>query len=494
MDLQTLTRSLVLKKVIGDANIEITGLTTDSREVKPGYCFIAIRGFTVDGHRFIPQALERGAAVIVTEEEVDTESVVVRVPDTRRAMAVLAATYFRHPTRELKVIGITGTNGKTTTAHLIRRILMDAGKKAGLVGTIDMKIGEESFPVKNTTPDVVELQRSFRRMVDAGCSHAVIEVSSHALHQGRTWGIYCKTGVFTNLTQDHLDYHKTMEHYRASKGLLFSQLGNRVEDTATDQPLAVLNADDEASPYYSGITPAQVLTYGVEGAADVQAWDIRIDAGGTRFTLITPMGETAVHMKLMGKFSVYNALAATAAALGEGIPLEGIRRSLETIGGVDGRLEPVHAGQPFTVLVDYAHTPDSLQNVLSTVREFTRGSVLCVVGCGGDRDRGKRPIMAEIAARLSERVFITSDNPRTEDPDRIIADMLEGVSAFPKERVTVIRDRAEAISRAVQEAEPEDVVLIAGKGHETYQEIDGIRHDFDDRSVAWKAIQCFLKK
>ncbi|PTM59225.1 UDP-N-acetylmuramoyl-L-alanyl-D-glutamate--2,6-diaminopimelate ligase [Desmospora activa] len=489
MDLETLTRPLVVKKVSGNLNTKIVGLTADSREVKPGTCFIALRGHTVDGHRFIPQALERGAVAIVTEEDIDVDAAVIRVPDTRRASAVLAATFFRHPSKELKVIGITGTNGKTTTAHLIRRILQDAGKMTGLIGTIDMKIGEERFPVKNTTPDVLELQRSFRRMLDAGCSHAVIEVSSHALHQGRTWGVRFKTGAFTNLTQDHLDYHPDMDHYRAAKGLLFTQLGNHIADRWEEQPLAMLNVDDEASGYYKEITPAQVLTYGIERPADVQARDIEMDAGGTRFILDTPVGETAVQLKLMGKFSVYNALAAAAVSLGEGVSLETIRRSLESIEGVDGRLEPVDAGQGFTVLVDYAHTPDSLQNVLTTVREFAQGSVICVVGCGGDRDRSKRPIMAEIAARLSDRVVITSDNPRTEDPDRIIADMLVGVKAFPQERVDVVRDRKEAIDRAVEAAQPGDVVLIAGKGHETYQEIDGVRYDFDDRLVAIDAIQ-----
>lgn len=489
MDLETLTRPLVVKQVRGDLDTEIIGLTADSREVKPGACFIALRGLTVDGHQYIPQALERGAAAIVTEEDVNVDAAVIRVPDTRRALAVLAATFFRHPTKELKVIGITGTNGKTTTAHLIRHILQDAGKTTGLIGTIGMKIGEESYPVKNTTPDVLQLQRSFRRMLETGCSHAVIEVSSHALHQGRTWGIRCKTGVFTNLTQDHLDYHRDMDHYRAAKGLLFSHLGNDTEDRWEEQPLAVLNRDDEASAYFAGITPAQVLTYGIEREADVRARDIRMYAGGTRFVLDTPVGDTVVELKMMGTFSVYNALAAAAVTLGEGVPLEVIRRSLEKIRGVDGRLEPVDAGQAFTVLVDYAHTPDSLQNVLTTIREFAQGSVLCVVGCGGDRDRSKRPIMAEIAARLSDRVVITSDNPRTEDPDRIIADMLEGVKTYPTDRVEAVRDRREAIDRAVRAAQPGDVVLIAGKGHETYQEIDGVRYDFDDRLVATDAIQ-----
>ncbi|MFC4076536.1 UDP-N-acetylmuramoyl-L-alanyl-D-glutamate--2,6-diaminopimelate ligase [Salinithrix halophila] len=489
MRLEKLCNSLVLGSVSGDRDTEIHGIQTASRQVQPGDLFIALRGFTVDGHRFIPEALENGAAALVVEEEITADVPVIRVPDTRRAMAVFSDVFYRRPTSDLKLIGITGTNGKTTTAHLIRHILQNQGQKTGLIGTINMQIGEDVFPVKNTTPEVIELQRSFRRMVDEGCSHAVIEASSHALDLGRTRGCRFRTAVFTNLTQDHLDYHETMENYRNAKALLFSQLGNGYADRSVDQPLAVLNADDPASDYFARVTPAQVLRYGIEQKADVKAENIRFHPGGTRFTLATYQGSVQVDMKMMGKFSVYNVLAAAAVALGEGVPLEDIRDSLERIRGVDGRLEQVDNGQPFTVLVDYAHTPDGLENVLTTIREVAQGTVFCVVGCGGDRDRTKRPLMAEIGARYSDHLVITSDNPRTEDPLRIIDDMLEGVKQVPRERVTTLPDRAEAIQFCVERARPGDMVLIAGKGHETYQEINGVRYDFDDREQAREAIK-----
>lgn len=489
MNLNTLIDSLVVAQITGNiTDLEITGMEVDSRQVRPGDLFIALKGFTVDGHRFILQAVEKGAQAVVLEEEMEVEVPTIRVPDTRRAMAVLADVFYGHPTHDLNLIAVTGTNGKTTVTHLIRNIFRDCGHETGLIGTINMQIGHKTYPVKNTTPDVLELQQGFRKMVDCGCSHAVIEASSHALHLGRTRGCRFKTAVFTNLTQDHLDYHGTMDHYRAAKGILFGQLGNVYGDQVADQPLAVLNIDDEAGKIYMETTSAQVITYGVEHPADVRGENIRFYSGGTRFTLNTYQGSVDIDMKLMGKFSVYNALAAAAVALGEGISLEKIGEVLSQVEGVPGRLEAVKAGQPFPVLVDYAHTPDSLENVLTTVRGFTKGNVICVVGCGGDRDRSKRPQMARIAAENSDQVVITSDNPRTEDPQGIIEDMLVGVEEFPQNRIQVTPDRAEAIRYAVRNAQADDVVLIAGKGHETYQEINGIRHDFDDREVARTAI------
>lgn len=488
LNLKTLIDSLAVAQITGNTDLEITGMEVDSRRVRPGDLFIALKGFTVDGHRFIRQAVEKGARAVVLEEEMKVGVPSICVRDTRRAMAVLADVFYGHPTHDLNLIAVTGTNGKTTVTHLIRNILLECGYETGLIGTINMQIGNETYPVKNTTPDAIDLQRGFRKMVDHGCTHAVIEASSHALHLGRTRGCQFKTAVFTNLTQDHLDYHGTMDHYRAAKGILFGQLGNVYADKAGDQSLAVLNIDDEASEMYMESTSAQVITYGVEHPADVRGENIRFYSGGTRFTLNTYRGSVDIDMKLMGKFSVYNALAAAAVALGEGISPEKIGEVLSRIKGVPGRLEAVDAGQPFPVLVDYAHTPDSLENVLTTVRGFTKGNIICVVGCGGDRDRSKRPQMARIAAENSNLVLITSDNPRTEDPRRIIEDMLAGVKDFPEDRIQVTPDRAEAIRYAVRHAQADDVVLIAGKGHETYQEINGIRHDFDDRKVARTAI------
>ncbi|SDW05657.1 UDP-N-acetylmuramoylalanyl-D-glutamate--2,6-diaminopimelate ligase [Marininema mesophilum] len=491
MKLEKLINSLVLADRIGNMNVEITGIQMDSREVQPGDLFIALKGFTVDGHHYIPQALEQGAAALLVEEEIETSVPVIHVPDTKRAMAIVSDVFFQHPTKELKLIGLTGTNGKTTTSYLIRHILEDAEMATGLIGTMNMQIGKDSIPVKNTTPEVIELQRGFRQMRDAGCSHAVIEASSHALHMGRTRGCRFRTAVFTNLTQDHLDYHETMEEYRDAKALLFSQLDNSYAGQKEDQPLAILNADEPASTFFAQVTPAQVMTYGIDNPADVYADAIDHHAGGTRFRLNTFLGSIDIEMKLMGKFSVYNALAATSVALGEGVSLDQIRCSLESIQGVDGRLEAVDEGQPYTVLVDYAHTPDSLENVLKTVGEISQGNVWCIVGCGGDRDRTKRSLMAAIGAKYSSHLVITSDNPRTEKPESIISDMLEGVQDVPAGEWTAIVDRGEAIRFAIKGARPGDIVLIAGKGHETYQEVNGVRHNFDDRQQAREAIQAF---
>lgn len=486
MILQNVIQSLLLKQVSGDPTVEISGVEIDSRQVKPGNLFIAIRGFTVDGHHYISQAIENGAVAVLVEEQVQVPAyvTVILVPDTRRAMAIVADVYYGQPTHELKLIGITGTNGKTTTSTLLQRLFLDHGKKAGLIGTIAMRIGDREIPTKNTTPEVLELQKSFRWMRDEGCEYSVIEASSHALDLGRTRGCKFHIGVFTNLTQDHLDYHETMEQYREAKGLLFSQLGNEYASFPEEQSYAVLNADDPVSLYYAKITPAQVVTYGIDQQADVQASNIRITPKGTSFDLKTFHGDCTMNLQLMGKFNVSNALAVISVGLIEGLSLEQIKNSLEQVPGVNGRFEPVHVGQDFTVIVDYAHTPDSLENVLKTIRQFAQKRVITLVGCGGDRDRTKRPLMAKIAADYSDLAVYTSDNPRTEQPEVILADMLTGVEGVPAEKVCTIVDRAEAIRYAIQHAEAGDVILIAGKGHETYQEIHGVRTDFDDRVIA----------
>ncbi|TCW37557.1 UDP-N-acetylmuramoyl-L-alanyl-D-glutamate--2,6-diaminopimelate ligase [Laceyella sacchari] len=489
MQLKELIRPLLVHTVTGDPNVEITGIQMDSRLVKPGDLFVAVRGFTVDGHQYVSAAIQNGAAAVMVESPVDSDVPVIMVPDSRRALAVVAAEYYRHPTRELKLIGITGTNGKTTTSYLIEKLLGDAGHPAGVIGTVQMKIGDKIFPAKHTTPEAHDLQKGFRMMRDEGCEYSVIEVSSHGLALGRTRGSQFHIGVFTNLTQDHLDYHKTMEEYRQAKGLLFSQLGNRYTSEPGENAFAVLNADDEASAYYAAITPAQVVTYGIDRPADVRASNIRITGRGTAFTLETFRGSCEITLQLIGKFNVYNALAAISVGLIEGLPLAEIKRSLEQIPGVNGRFEPVHAGQPYTVLVDYAHTPDSLENVLTTIREFAQKKVTCVVGCGGDRDRTKRPLMARIAAKYSDWTIFTSDNPRSEEPEAIIEDMLAGIDPAERDKVVTIADRRQAITEAIRLAEPGDIILIAGKGHETYQEIQGVRYDFDDRQVAREAIE-----
>jgi UDP-N-acetylmuramoyl-L-alanyl-D-glutamate--2,6-diaminopimelate ligase len=486
MLLRDLLAPLLPVRVTGDDSMEITGLTADSRKVQPGCLFVCLTGFTVDGHAFAAQAVENGAVAVLAEQDVDVPATVVRVPDTRRAMAMLADRFYGSPTRELKLIGVTGTNGKTTTTHLIDKILRDQNKRTGLIGTIHMRIGDVSEEVKNTTPDALELQHAFRRMRDVDTEYAIIEVSSHALELGRVRGCDVHTAVFTNLTQDHLDFHKTMENYRYAKSLLFSQLGNSYDPDRLKT--AVLNADDEASKLYAMVTPARVITYGIDNPADVRAGEIEITSRGTSFTAHTFAGSIRLNLKLVGKFNVYNALAAIAVALAEGVPLAEIKASLEAVPGVNGRFESVDAGQPFAVLVDYSHTPDSLENALATVKEFAKGRIFCVVGCGGDRDRTKRPIMARIATKYADLTVLTSDNPRSEDPQAIIDDMLAGLADVAKERYVSMVDRREAIRYAVAEAKQDDVILIAGKGHETYQIIKGQVLPFDDREVAREAI------
>lgn len=486
MKLGELAKRLVLAHQIGDANIRIKGIQIDSRHVSPGDLFICLRGFTVDGHAFARQAVERGAAALVVEERQEAAVPQIVVPDTRRAMAILGSHFYGNPTARLNVIGVTGTNGKTTTTHLIHHMLTAWGKGAGLIGTINMRIGEQTVQLKNTTPEALDLQRYFHDMVKHGAQYAVMEVSSHALDLGRVRGCQFRTAIFMNLSQDHLDYHGSMEHYREAKSLLFSQLGNSYGPGQA--VYAVLNADDEASAYMAKRTAAQVITYGIDRPADVQAKQIAISREGVSFEADTFAGNIRLDLQLVGKFSVYNALAALTAGLLEGIPLSVIKESLESVTGVSGRFERIDEGQDFTVLVDYAHTPDSLENVLIAAKQLSPGRIFCVVGCGGDRDRTKRPLMAQIAAKYSDLAVITSDNPRTEDPDRIIEDMVSGLRSSNIANYTAITDRREAIHYAVSEARKDDVVLIAGKGHETYQEIDGVRHAFDDREVARQAL------
>ncbi|MCI1692277.1 UDP-N-acetylmuramoyl-L-alanyl-D-glutamate--2,6-diaminopimelate ligase [Aneurinibacillus aneurinilyticus] len=488
MQLEELLAPLALWRTTGDVKTEITGIEIDSRKVKPGDLFICLPGFTVDGHDFAEKAVLQGAAAILAQRSIEADVPVIYVPDTRRAMAVLGDRFFGQPTHLMKVIGVTGTNGKTTTTHLIERILEAAGHPTGIIGTIEMRIADEVREVKNTTPEALDLHRAFRWMKDKGAEYAAIEVSSHALDMGRVRGVRFATGVFTNLTQDHLDYHKTMENYLQAKGLLFSQLGNEYDRER--MKYAILNIDDPASETFARMTSAQVITYGIRDKADVRARDISITAMGTKLKLETFVGSIDLTLRMIGNFNVYNVLAATAACLVEGIPLETIKRTLEQVEGVRGRFERVDAGQDYTVIVDYAHTPDSLENVLKTVREFAEGKVYCVVGCGGDRDRTKRPIMAAIAARHADIAVITSDNPRSEDPQAIIDEMIEGLVAngINKDRYFTQVDRREAIRETIHRAGPKDVVLIAGKGHETYQILKDKTIHFDDKEEAYQAI------
>ena len=489
LKLMELAQLLQQSKLIGSGQVEITGMETDSRKVKQGDLFICLPGALADGHDFIDKALANGAVAIVASKPVVPDVPVILVPDTRLAMAIMADHFFAYPSRELKIIGITGTNGKTTTSLLLDSILRDAGHRTDLMGTIAMRIGNHVYEAKNTTQEALELQRNLRKMKFGGAEYTVMEVSSHALELGRVKGVRFKTAIFTNLTQDHLDFHGGMDQYKAAKGLFFSRLGNTYD--AQFKVSAILNADDPASEEYRRLTAAEVITYGIDNIADVRAVDITLQASGTSFTVQSFAGEQVFQLQLIGKFNVYNALAAITAALVEGIPLSVIANSLASVKGVNGRFEPVQAGQSFSVIVDYAHTPDSLENVISTIQEFVQGKIITVFGCGGDRDRTKRPIMGRIANEMSDYSIITSDNPRTEQPAAILSEIEHGIKSKPYgfKSYEIIEDRKLAIEKAIEIAGPQDVVLIAGKGHETYQEINGIRYDFDDRLVAEAAIR-----
>lgn len=492
MLLKDLMAYMVTSEIRCNENTRLSGVAIDSRKVTQGDLFICLPGFTDDGHDYANQAKEAGAAALVVERWLDDCPLPqLKVKSSRVAMAVLGNVFFDYPSADMRVIGVTGTNGKTTTTYLIERILQDQGQNTGLIGTIQRRFGGQSFPMSGTTPEALDLQKYLHEMKHAGTAYCVMEVSSHALDQGRVKGTKFRTAVFTNLTQDHLDYHKTMEEYRGAKGLFFARLGNTLGGEAGERSYAVLNADDSASAYFARQTAVEIITYGVEQAADVRASQIKITAKGTSFHVETFRGSCDIQLRMVGKFNVYNALAAISATLLEDVALDEIKRSLEAVEGVEGRVEAVDAGQPYAVIVDYAHTPDGLENVLNTVNEFAEGKVITVFGCGGDRDRTKRPIMGKIAARLSGHVLVTSDNPRTEDPLLILQDIEEGLQEdrVPSEHYELIADRREAIARAVKMAGPSDVIVIAGKGHETYQIIGKEVHDFDDRLVAKEAIR-----
>lgn len=486
---------LITSRIEGTADVSITGMEIDSRKVKAGDLFICLPGFTVDGHDFAEQAITQGAAALVVERILPFDIPQLVVSSCRHAMAVFGDAFYEHPSRKLNMIGITGTNGKTTTSYLIERIMNDHHINTGLIGTIEMRYNGKAVPMPRTTPEAMELQRLLHDMVQNDVQCCVMEVSSHALEQGRVKGTDYRTAIFTNISQDHLDYHETMEQYVAAKGLFFARLGNSYDADPSERKYAVLNADDPAVDYFRSITAADVITYGVDQPADVQASNIRITARGTTFHLETFRGNIDMTLQMVGKFNVYNALAAITAALIENVPLEQIRDSLGQMPGVDGRVEAVDAGQPFAVIVDYAHTPDGLENVLRTITEFAEGRILTVFGCGGDRDRTKRPLMGQVAAKYSDYTLVTSDNPRTEEPLSILDDIEAGLreQQVAADRYELIVDRRAAIQKAVEMAQPGDVLLIAGKGHETYQIVGTEVHDFDDRLVAKEAIRGLSK-
>ncbi len=471
-------------EVSGGGDVDICGVTYDSRKVQNGWLFAALRGNATDGHRFISQAVKAGASALLVEDAVPPEAAagaaVIRVPDSRKAMAAAAAAVYGYPTRDLLVFAVTGTNGKTSTTHLIASILKKAGLKPGIIGTLGAMIGDDWVSVPHTTPESSDLQELFARMRDAGVKAVAMEASSHAIAQSRMDGVEVDTAVFTNLTQDHLDFHRTMEAYFGVKAELFTRFADGTKKSFT----SVVNLDDPwGRERLAPIAHGQVITYGMAPDAVCHACTPRSGPSGICFALQCPSGSCKVHLRLGGLFNVHNALAAAAACLGRGIPLEAVREGLEAVPGVPGRFELVHAGQDFTVVVDYAHTPDGLENVLASARKLTLGRVIAVFGCGGDRDRGKRPIMGGIASRMADVPVLTSDNPRTEKPEDIARDVIQGIPAAERDKVLVELDRREAIRLACREATAGDVVVIAGKGHETYQIFADRTIDFDDRQV-----------
>lgn len=494
MKLNHLLERLLIKQIEGNDTIEITNIEIDSRKVSEGNLFICLSGTSNDGHWFIKEAIHNGAAAILVEKDVEHSAgiTIVRVPDTRRAMAVLSDYFYGQPTHQLRLIGVTGTNGKTTTTHLIEKILNDHGNKTGLIGTLYMKIDNHIESTANTTPDAPYLQCNFKKMIEHGAEYAVLEVSSHALDMGRVRGCRFKTAVFTNLTHDHLDYHQTMEHYGDVKSLLFSQMGNIYQGSSPQ--FVVLNADDPAAKHFAKKTAAQIVTYGIDNRADVHVAYMQMNPDGTDLIVDTFRGSVALHLKCIGKCNVYNALAALSVGLVEDVPLDQIKRSLETFSGVSGRFEAVTVGQNFTVIVDYAHNPNGLKNVLDTVKALTKGKLICVCGCEGDRDRKKRPEMARIAVTYSDIAIFTSDNCRSEEPEDIISEMIDGIRFEPMftERYVPIVSRNEAIHYAIEKACPGDCIVIAGRGHETHMIVKEQRIPFNDKEVIIETLAQFV--
>jgi len=490
----TLLEALAEKTVLGPIPATVSGVAYDSRRVNPGELFVAVHGLRQDGRRYVEDALARGAAAVVVEGPDPLEGRAtgrVLVPSSREALARLADAYFGHPSAKLAVIGITGTNGKTTTCYLVDALLTASGRRTGLIGTVQYRVGAEVIPAGQTTPEAVELQSLLSRMVHAGVTAVAMEVSSHALALSRVDGVDFDIAVFTNLTQDHLDFHGTMDAYREAKRGLFVLLATGTKPRRA----AVVNADDPSGISMVAGLPLPTITYGMRARADVRPARWTSGADGIRMSVRTPAGHLDIDSSLVGEHNVMNLLAAVGVGVALGIAPGVIGRALGSVGSVPGRFERVEAGQPFLVIVDYAHTPDALERTLETAQKLRGpgGRLGVVFGCGGDRDRGKRPLMGAIASRLSDRVWITSDNPRSERPESIIADIVAGIPATSGgdpalDRHETIPDRNVAIQRAIDWARAGDVVVIAGKGHETYQIVGPDVLPFDDRTHARAAL------
>ena len=486
MQLKILAEAIPVREVLGSLDREVDGIFYDSRRVQKNGLYVAVRGAHVDGHQFTEQAIERGASAIVVERaESHSRATSLVVPDSREALADLAFTFFKKPALRLKMAGVTGTNGKTTTTFLLKHICDAAGLRSGLIGTVRYEIGERVLPATRTTPESLDLQELLSQMVDAGCKAAVMEVSSHALAQERTRGLEWDVAIFTNLTQDHLDFHETMEDYFEAKARLFTGLKDQPNKNAA---AAVINLDDRYGEHLAGRIKDEVpvITYGMSVRADFRASNYRAEFGSTSFQLDARGKSYLVRVPLIGRFNVANALAALAAANSLGIGLREAILSLAKSPQVPGRLEAVPAKRQFQIFVDYAHSDDALLNVLKTLRELNPDRLIVVFGAGGDRDKQKRPLMGRVADQNADYSIITSDNPRKEDPLAIIADVQKG---FRSGNFETVPNRTEAIARAIALAQPRDIVLIAGKGHENYQEFADHTIPFDDRQMALRALE-----
>ncbi|MBE3581059.1 MAG: UDP-N-acetylmuramoyl-L-alanyl-D-glutamate--2,6-diaminopimelate ligase [Thermoanaerobacteraceae bacterium] len=472
----------------GPRDIEIRGIHYNSRRIEPGFLFVAVPGLRTDGHLYVQEAFRRGAVAVVVQKDVPLPPEVawLKVEDSRRALADLAACYYGYPSRRLRLFGVTGTNGKTTTTYLIQEILQQAGCPAGLVGTIANRLGSRVWPAEHTTPESLDLQALLAEMLEAGARAVSMEVSSHALALDRVRGTEFDVAVFTNLTQDHLDFHPDMESYFASKAKLFEELGRGYKGGLK---YGVVNADDPWAERLIPLVKVPVVTYGLGPQAVIRGEGLRMDRSGSSLVVVGPGFRIPLRLRLLGQFNVYNALAAWAVAWQEGLDLHQVADALGRVTGAPGRFERVEKGQDFAVIVDYAHTPDGLENALRAARQLTEGRLIVVFGCGGDRDRKKRPLMGEAAARWSDYCIITSDNPRSEEPEDIIAEIEPGVRRVRTQNYEIEVDRRRAIARALGMAEPGDTVVIAGKGHENYQLVKGQVLPFDDRKVAAEELE-----
>jgi UDP-N-acetylmuramoyl-L-alanyl-D-glutamate--2,6-diaminopimelate ligase len=484
MRLGELLRGLPTLEMGADSGVEVSSLAYDSRRVEARTLFFAIQGEKADGHDFIPQALERGAVAIVSERQAPVElaSRWVRVAKIRRVLSGAARAFYGQPDSRLRLIGITGTNGKTTTAYLVDSVLASAGISSGLLGTIAYRVGKRTLPAVNTTPESLDLLSYFAELADQGAKAAVMEVSSHALAQERVWGFHWAVAVFTNLTRDHLDYHGDFEHYFAAKRRLFEGLGS------PPPGCAVINLDDPWGAKLLDLPSPDRLTYGMNSDAQVKPKRINLKPTGLEGVIITPAGEVEIASLLVGRANLFNILAAVAAGVALRVPKAQIEAGVAQLKGVPGRFERVDEGQPFLVIVDYAHTDDALRNVLKTARELARNRLLVVFGCGGERDRTKRPLMGEAVGSLSDFAVLTSDNPRGEDPLRIMADALVGLQKTATPYIAEV-DRELAIQKAFLEAREGDVLVLAGKGHETYQVLKDQTIPFDDREVSRRILR-----